>query len=482
MSKSSLSSTIVWLRRDLRLADNPAITAAVADGNPVTFLFIRDQLVDDMGAAAKWRLGLSLADFAQRLKALGNQLVLRSGPALPNIRDVMDQTGATALHYCRDYQPGSIARDTELKAALSGDISITSHAGLLLFEPWTVETGTGGVYRVYTPFWKAVRDRPVDAPLPAPSALPGAPAEIESESLTDWELGAQMRRGAEVVLPHTCVGELAAAKRLADFIESKVDGYKARRDFVGEQATSRLSENLTYGEISPRQMWAAGQRAQHEGARGAEHFLKEIVWREFAYHLYFHFPKLATDNWREGWDLFPWRGDNEDAQDWRRGLTGEPLVDAAMREMYVTGTMHNRARMITASYLTKHLMTDWRVGLKWFEDCLIDWDPASNAMGWQWVAGCGPDATPFFRIFNPQTQAEKFDQNGAYRDHYLGEGSPGEQAFLKAIPKSWKLGAGAAPTSRLIDLKEGRNRALDAYSQYTKDGREAEKTKLGAVV
>ena len=229
-----------------------------------------------------------------------------------------------------------------------------------------------------------------------------------------------------------------------------------------------MSQNLTYGEIAPLRLWHAGQRALHQGKAGAETFLREVVWREFAYHLMYHTPRITTANWREDWDSFPWRGDNPDAERWRRGMTGVPFVDAAMREMFVTGTMHNRARMIVGSYLCKHLMTDWRVGLDWFADCLTDWDPASNALGWQWVAGSGPDAAPYFRVFNPVTQAEKFDPDGAYRRRFIAELSahPPHDAssFYAAVPKQWQLDPRAPYPAPMIDLAVGRARALSAYA------------------
>jgi len=279
-----------------------------------------------------------------------------------------------------------------------------------------------------------------------------------------------MRRGAAVVEPYQRVGEAAALLRLDQFIDQAVAGYQADRDFPGiAEATSGLSENLAWGEIGPRRIWYAGQRAMLEGAAGAEHFLKELVWREFAYHLMHHSPQILTQSWREGWDAFPWRGDNADAEAWRRGKTGEPFVDAAMREMYVTGRMHNRARMIVGSYLTKHLLTDWRVGQAWFADCLTDWDPAANAMGWQWVAGCGPDAAPYFRVFNPAGQAEKFDADQRYRRRWVAELSPRPgaeaMAYFSAVPKSWQLDPAARYPMPIIDLAEGRARALAAYAQ-----------------
>jgi deoxyribodipyrimidine photo-lyase len=305
--------------------------------------------------------------------------------------------------------------------------------------------------------------------LPAPKAL-GAPAVWpESDRLDDWHLGAAMNRGAAVVLPHQRVGEAAAMARLAEFLDNKISTYKDRRDFLAEDATSGLSENLTYGEISPRQIWHAGWRAMEEGAAGAEHFLKELVWREFAWHLLHHTPHIAQSSWRPEWDAFAWRADNPDAEYWRRGLTGEPVVDAAMRQLYVTGTMHNRARMIVASYLTKHLLTHWKVGMDWFAQTLTDWDPAANAMGWQWVAGSGPDAAPYFRIFNPATQAKTFDPLSAYRHRYVAEltSDPGKSAldFFAAAPRSWGLDAKRPYPPPLVALDAGRKRALDAFQQ-----------------
>jgi deoxyribodipyrimidine photo-lyase len=275
-----------------------------------------------------------------------------------------------------------------------------------------------------------------------------------------------MNRGAAVVSRYQAVGEAAARGRLHQFLAGPVSDYAERRDFPGEDATSRLSENLTYGEIGIREVWHAGLRVRDEGSAGAEAFLRELAWREFSYHLMHHTPEITSRNWKSDWDSFPWRGDNPDAERWRRGMTGEPFVDAAMREMYVTGTMHNRARMIVASYLTKHLLTDWRVGQAWFAECLTDWDPAANAMGWQWVAGSGPDAAPYFRVFNPAGQADRFDPVGAYRDRFLAERALGAEAldFFKAVPRSWGLSPGQAYPVPVIGLAEGRAHALAAYA------------------
>ncbi|MDV7271951.1 deoxyribodipyrimidine photo-lyase [Thioclava sp. A2] len=459
---------ILWLRRDLRLHDHPAMQAAVRTGRPVIPVFICDETVEGLGAAPKWRLGQALEAFSASLNAIGSRLVLRKGAALEVLRALIAETGAGSVFWSRYYDGPARDRDSTVKAALKAEgVEAESFAGFLLFEPWTVETRQGGPYRVYTPFWRAVRDVPVAAPEAAVTALPAPDCWPEGDNLAAWRLGAAMHRGADVVARYARVGEAAALDRLQQFCEDKIEAYAEARDFPARAATSGLSENLTYGEISPRLIWHAGWRSVHEGARGAEHFLKELVWREFAWHLLYHFPDLGQANWRAEWDGFPWRGDSADAESWRRGMTGEPLVDAAMRELYITGTMHNRARMIAASYLTKHLLTDWRIGRAWFEETLIDWDPAANAMGWQWVAGCGPDAAPYFRVFNPSGQADKFDRDGGYRRRFIAEGQtdPARSAldFFAAAPRNWALSAAHPYPSAQVELAEGRLRALAAY-------------------
>ncbi len=466
---------ILWVRRDLRLADNPALDHAVASGRPVIPVFIHDELIEDLGAAPKWRFGLGIAKFAESLNAVGSRLILQRGNAVDVLKALVAETGANEVVWSRAYDPAAIVRDTGVKAALK-DLGVTgeSYIGHLLFEPWNVKTKVGGYYKVYTPMWRAVKDTHVDNCIAAPARIPAPDEWPSSDALDEWQMGAAMRRGADIVAKYVCVGEAAAEARLIAFLDDAVERYKEERDFPSIEATSRLSENLTYGEIAPRRIWHAGQRAMHEGAKGAEHFCKELVWREFAYHLIYHTPKIVERNWREEWDAFKWRDESADAEAWRRGLTGEPMVDAAMRELYVTGTMHNRLRMIAGSHLTKHLLTNWKIGMKWFEETLIDWDPAANAMGWQWIAGCGPDATPYFRVFNPETQGEKFDGTGRYRGVYLDgwkdeDGNSRVEAFYKAIPKSWGLSENDQKPARIIELKAGRERALAAYSGYKSD-------------
>ncbi|SPH18286.1 Deoxyribodipyrimidine photo-lyase [Defluviimonas aquaemixtae] len=466
---------IIWFRRDLRLGDHAALSAAAATRRPVIPVFLHDETVEALGAAAKWRLGTGLRLFAEALAKRGSRLVLRRGRALDLLKALVGETGAGAVYWSRVYDPAGITRDKEVKAALTaGGIEAKSFPGAVLFEPWTVETQSGGPYSVYSPFWRNIRGRDPGPALDSPNNIKIPSQWPESEDLSDWGMGEAMNRGAAVAAGHAVVGEGAAQARLERFVEERMTDYREARDIPARDATSGLSENLAWGEISARSIWQRAIRAREEGNTGADKFLSELGWRDFACHLMYHHPKLADENWRDGWDSFPWREDNDDAERWRRGMTGEPFVDAAMREMYVTGRMHNRARMIAASYLTKHLMTHWHVGLRWFAECLTDWDPASNAMGWQWVAGSGPDAAPYFRIFNPDTQAKKFDPREDYRRAFIAEGQadPPDTAlsYFDAIPRSWGLSADQNYPEPIVDLAEGRARALDTYERQSSNG------------
>jgi deoxyribodipyrimidine photo-lyase len=461
---------IFWTRRDFRLSDNAALVAACASGAPVIPVFILDEVVEGHGAAPKWRLGLGAEAFGAALAGDGSRLIFRRGNALEVLRALVAETGACAVHWMRAYDADSRRRDEAVKACLKSDgTGAVSHAGHVLFEPWTVETKTGGFYKVYTPFWNAVRDRGQGRALAKP-VIPAPDHWPDSDAIADWTMGAAMDRGADIVRPHLNVGEAAARARLDAFIGDGIDDYRDGRDNLGKTGTSLLSENLTYGEISARSCWHAGSRAMHDGKAGAETFLKELVWRDFGYHLVHHTPRITSGNWREEWDAFPWNTDESlpEVRAWIRGRTGMAVVDAAMREMYVTGRMHNRARMLVASYLTKHLMTHWKIGCDWFADRLVDWDPASNAMGWQWSAGSGPDATPYFRVFNPVTQAEKFDARGTYRRRWLAEIAANPPAtardYFTAIPRSWGMAADDTyPAAPVVAADVGRKRALAAY-------------------
>ncbi|KIN64974.1 Deoxyribodipyrimidine photolyase [Sulfitobacter noctilucicola] len=464
---------LLWFRRDLRLSDHAALCAAAETGRPVIPVFVHDALVDGLKAAPKWRLGLGIGALANSLAEKGSKLILRrEKDALDAIRALITETGAGAVYWSRLYDPDSVARDSRIKEALKEQgVEARSFGGHLMFEPWTVETKTGGYYKVYTPFWNSVKTRDVDAPRSTPSKIPVPQTWPASDAVEDWDMGAAMNRGADVVRPFVQLGEQAAQSRLGAFIAHTVADYDTTRNLPGQVGTSNLSENLALGEISPHQCWHAGMRARQEGKPGAETFLKELVWREFAYHLMHHTPHILTKSWREEWQQFDWKDDARASEvwAWKKGRTGLPFVDAAMREMYVTGRMHNRGRMIVASYLTKHLRTDWRIGLDWFEECLIDWDPASNAMGWQWSAGSGPDATPYFRVFNPETQLDKFDKDRAYTSRWIAEGrsNPHKDAlsYFDAIPRHWAMGATDSYPDPIVTPAEGRKRALEAYEK-----------------
>ena len=460
---------IWWVRRDLRLADNATLVAACAAGRPVIPVYVLDDADCAMGAAPRFRLGLGLDALAKRLKEKGSRLILRRGDPAAVLPALMAELGATELYAARACNRGEIDRDLKLDEQLKQQGAAAHwHSTRVLFDPWTVATQTGGPFRVYTPYLRAVRAREVAMPLAEPASMPEPQNWPASDQLSDWALGADMRRGGAVVARYAKVGETAALDQLDRFIADKSAAYSADRDRPDRDATSGLSAHLAWGELSVNRAWHAGQAAMAQGKPGAETFLKQLVWRDFATHLMYHTPHILTDNWRPEWDAFPWEtADSPRVLAWKQGRTGVDFVDAAMRELFVTGTMHNRLRMVVASFLCKHLMVHWKIGMEWFADCLVDWDPANNATGWQWVAGCGPDAAPFFRIFNPERQRETHDPDQTYVRRWLAEGqrNPPQSAldFFDAAPVSWGLRPDDMRPQPVVDLKQGRERALAAY-------------------
>ena len=461
---------IYWIRRDFRLDNNPALKFAIDSKQPVIPVFIKDEFVDKLGAAPKWRLGLGLEHLTKEFKKYGIDIIFKSGSAETVLTELINETEANKVVWGRTYLPPVNNRDAKIKSLLKEKgLFVKSFPGHLLFEPWTVSPKSSEFFKVYTPFWKVTRMKnPVGFEAKV-STIIGVEQKPKSEKLEDWHLETGMSRGSSIVRHFVRLGEEAARERLDYFISNNVMNYSVNRDIPSLDGTSGLSENLSLGEISPIECWNAGVQAMEAGHDAAEIFLKELVWREFAYHLAHHTPHILNSNWRQEWNSFPWNTNDRDEKviRWQQGRTGIPFVDAAMRELYVTGRMHNRGRMIVASFLTKHLMTHWKIGLKWFENCLIDWDPASNAMGWQWSAGSGPDATPYFRVFNPNTQLEKFDGKYEYRDRWLaefrGKNSKNALSFFDAIPKSWKLSEQLEYPEPIVDLSEGRIKALEAY-------------------
>jgi deoxyribodipyrimidine photo-lyase len=452
---ADVKPVIVWFRRDLRLADNPALHAAAASGAPLICLFVLDDRGDwKLGGAARWWLHHALAALDT---SLGGKLVLRKGDSAKTIKALIKETGADTVVWNRCYEPFAIERDKALKADLRTDgLTVKGFNGALLYEPWELKTKSGeNPFRVFTPFWKAMREKgDVAKPHPAPGKLHHH--AVKSDALTDWNLLPAKPNWA--IHFDWIPGETAAQDALYDFLDD-IQNYKRSRDLPDRDGTSRLSPYLHWGEISPRQVWHAA-RARPDG-EGRETFLKELGWREFCAQLLFHNPDLPSSPLDKRFEKFPWRRSHKDFRAWTQGRTGIPIVDAGMRQLWQTGWMHNRVRMIAASLLIKHLGIHWREGEAWFWDTLVDADLASNSANWQWVAGCGADAAPFFRIFNPVLQGEKFDPQGTYVRKFVPE--------LKTVPEKYVHKPWEAPQppanypAPIVDLAAGRERALAAF-------------------
>jgi deoxyribodipyrimidine photo-lyase len=455
----------VLFRHDLRVADNRALAAAASTGRPVLPVYILDEAAGrPPGAARRWWLHHSLAALSRRLEALGAPLVARRGATAAIVADLVERTGADLVVWNRRYEPQAIEVDKALKAQLAaGGIGAESFDGQLLHEPWTVRTGEGKPFRVFSAFWRSAsagpepRD-PVDAPARL-RALEDAPV---GDDIGDWQLLPRDPDWAGGLRETWNPGEDGAQARLAEFLERRIAGYAGGRDVPAAEATSRLSPYLAHGEITPFQIMHAVRAAGPMGTDQSK-FLSEVGWREFSWHLLFHNPDLATRNFNPAFDAMPWRDDAKGLKAWQRGRTGYPLVDAGMRELWHTGWMHNRVRMVTASFLTKHLLIDWREGERWFWDTLVDADAANNAASWQWVAGSGADAAPYFRVFNPALQGAKFDPAGDYVHAHVAELARVPAETIHAMP-----GAGAAKLARdypvaLVDHPAARDRALEAY-------------------
>jgi len=420
--------TILWLRQDLRLTDNPALQHALQRGGAVVPVYI-DSAGEEggwaPGAAARWWLHRSLAALDAALRRLGSRLLRRRGAALPVLQQLIRDTGADAVIWNRRYEPAAIERDRAVKAALQeSGVLAASHNGALLLEPWEISTKSGGPFRIYTPYWRQLLATLQPAmPLPAPVAIAAPERWPRGDALADLALLPRIEwyHGMELAWQP---GEAGATARLAEFCEQGLDGYRDRRERPAIAGTSRLSPHLHFGELSPRQLWhAIGAAEARRGLPATEwrhgKYLGELIWREFAHHLLYHFPHCVTEPLQPAFRGFPWREDAGLLGAWQQGRTGIPLVDAGMRELWTTGWMHNRVRMIVASFLVKNLRIAWQHGARWFWDTLVDADLASNTLGWQWVAGCGADAAPYFRVFNPLTQAAKFDPDGAYVHRWL---------------------------------------------------------------
>ena len=469
---------LVWFRRDLRLGDHPALAAAVADGAPVVPVFILDEdAAGDWrrGGASRWWLHHSLAALAHAIAERGGRLILRQGDTAKILSGLAAETGAELVHCSRCYEPWAQKLEHRVRDRLARQgVTLTRFGGVLLHDPDRLKTQAGGPFKVYTPFWRALRSNvDVGRCLAPPRTLKPASRALASDTLADWRLLPTRPDWAHGLRDAWTPGEAGAHVRLERFIEDALEDYAERRNRPDEAGTSRLSPHLAFGEISPRYCWLAAQTAAaRQGAAydtGCETFLKELAWREFSAHLLHHTPTLPEQPFREEFAAMPWRRDRNGLTAWRTGKTGYPIVDAGLRELWTTGWMHNRVRMIVASFLIKDLLLPWQDGEAWFWDTLVDADLANNAASWQWVAGSGADAAPYFRIFNPVTQGKTFDPEGAYVRRWVPEIARLPTALVHAPWTALREALDAAGITLgvtyprpLVDHGEARVRALAA--------------------
>jgi deoxyribodipyrimidine photo-lyase len=468
--------TILWFRKDLRLADNSALAAAIEAGAPIVPVFIwsPDEAGDwAPGGASKWFLHQALKSLGEAFGGISGKLVLRQGDSLEELRDLIEKTGAERVYWNRRYESPQRELDAAIKKTLRADgLEVESFNSGLLNEPHTASTGGGKPYKVYTPYWRKVKDRkiePVVEPELSAASFPGTyPQTVALENLNLLPQEQWYRK----FYNHWEVSESAAKKRLEAFLQGAVEDYEAARDIPGETGTSSLSPYLHWGLIGPRQIMHALKATHDLRASGPQVYAKEIYWREFAYNVLYHFPHTPDAPLVDKYADFPWEPDPEALRRWQQGQTGYPIVDAGMRQLYATGWMHNRVRMVVSSFLVKHLLQDWREGARWFWDTLVDADLASNTLGWQWSAGCGADAAPYFRVFNPMTQGHKFDPEGKYVRQWVPELAKMPNKYIhepweapEGILQYTGIELGKDYPQPIIDHKVGRERALAALGK-----------------
>jgi deoxyribodipyrimidine photo-lyase len=462
--------TLVWLRQDLRLADNPALYAACCSSSQVILVFIDDPTPSSssqLGAASRVWLHYSLQALQHSLVAFKQQLIIRQGQALKVLQDLIRETGAQQVFWNRVYEPACLARDTQLKQALQAHCTVKSFNASLLYEPWQVLKADQTPYKVFSSFWKAVLSKGiVQELLPTPTHIPVPQAWPLSLSLDALRLKPDLPWAGRI-MTHWQVGEMAALQRLEHFLAQTARAYYQQRDYPAQDFTSRLSPHLHFGEISPRQIayYAQALLAQQPAAeQGVQAFLRELGWREFAYALLYHFPQTVTEPLDTRFQRFQWHSAEPSTLGrWQQGNTGYPIIDAGMRQLWQTGWMHNRVRMLVASFLTKNLLIPWQVGEQWFRDTLVDADLANNVLGWQWTAGCGADAAPYFRLFNPILQSQKFDADGAYIKQWCPALS---QRTAPRVHFPRELGEAVMDYPLpMIDFKQSRELALNRFAQ-----------------
>ena len=460
--------TIMWFRQDLRLRDNSALCAAAADGMVLPVYVLDDENAGawKMGGASRWWLHHSLMRLDESLD--GKLWVLR-GNAERELLKLCAELPVRKVVWNRCYEPWRRRRDDGVEKALRQvGVETEIRKGSLLWEPWESGKADGTPYGVFTPFHRNLLsstwpDKPPPQPENPVLAECPQPANridmLELKPRIPWDTGLEQR---------WTPGEAPARKQLRKFLDCGAGEYGARRDYPADEAVSSLSPHLHFGEISPRQIWWDTHSA--ESGVGGDSFIRQLCWREFSYHLLYHYPDFSDANWKREFDKFPWREDSASLRRWQQGATGVPLVDAGMRELWTTGTMHNRARMVTASFLAKNLLIHWRRGAEWFWDCLVDADLANNSFGWQWVAGSGADAAPYFRVFNPVRQSQRFDPQGKYLRRWLPELS---RLPDKHIHATWEAGDTILREADvrldedyprpIVDLRASRERALTAW-------------------
>jgi deoxyribodipyrimidine photo-lyase len=478
-----MAATIVWFRQDLRIADNRALAAAIDAGGPVIPVYVLDDVTPGAGAGQPWRMGAasrwwlhhSLRSLGRSLGALGSRLILRAGDPRVVLPQLLDETGATGIVATRCYEPWAGALEADVKAAAEqAGAAFKRYGGNLLFEPELLRTKTGDPFKVYTPLWRAaLASAPPRPPVPAPTAVPAPASWPVSDTLESWQLQPARPDWSGGLAEAWTPGEADARVRLDQFLSSHITDYDTLRNRPDLPGTSRLSPHLHFGEISPATCWfgaRATAAAKGQPGKGLETFLKELVWREFSYHLLSHWPDLPSAPFRADFKAFPWVSDPAGLHAWQKGLTGYPIVDAGMRELWHTGWMHNRVRMITGSFLVKDLLLPWQAGEAWFWDTLVDADLASNAAGWQWIAGSGADAAPYFRVFNPVKQGETFDPDGVYVRRWVPELARLPDGFIHApwtappeILAACNVVLGTTYPRPIVDHAMARDRALAAF-------------------
>lgn len=471
---------LLWLRLDLRLADHPALDAAAKSGRPVIPIFIwspEEEHPWEPGAASRWWLHHSLVAHDKSLQGIGSRLILRAGDSLTTLRELIRSTQADSLYYSHRYEPALVARDRQIESTLRAEgIDVRTFNSALLIDPHDLATQTGTPFKVFTPFWRRLSSvMPPPPPLPSPKVLKAPSAWPKSLTIDDLKLQASTH-GDDDLLKTWQPGEKGAMARLKAF-EKPVLLYDTQRDHLAADQTSRLSPHLHFGEISPRTIWHRLANRANTGAQAAsiESFLRQIAWREFAHSLLVHFPHTTDRPLRPEFANFAWNQDPDALHSWQEGRTGYPAVDAGMRQLRATGWMHNRARLIVGSFLVKDLRINWLEGARWFWDTLVDADLANNTLGWQWVAGTGADAAPYFRIFNPTAQGQRFDPDGAYVRQWLPELSRLDTRWIHQpsvappeILQAAKIILGKTYPRPLVDHAIARMRALAAYESIRK--------------